>query len=192
MLAAQRLLRSRPLVAAAASAAAATATAAATRPAESASWFSSKPKVELKYFKIAGVAETIRMVMALGECEWTESAWPIDFSKFPPSGPSPEYVAVAAPKFAEAKAAGELVANCGRAPVVVIDGKDTIGQSKTIERYLARRLGVMGSSEIEAAQIDMITEHVRDIKDKYQKAKADKDQKAEYFAKTLPTFMEEV
>ena len=108
MFAAQRLLRSRPLVAAASAAAATAAATAAvnTRPAESASWFSSKPKVELKYFKIAGVAETIRMVMALGECEWTETAWPIDFSKFPPSGPSPAYVPIAAPKFAEAREAG--------------------------------------------------------------------------------------
>ena len=38
---------------------------------------------------------------------------------------------------------GELDANMKRAPVIVVDGKLEIGQSKTIERFLARELGLM-------------------------------------------------
>ena len=36
----------------------------------------------------------------------------------------------------------------------------TTGQSKTIERFVARRHGFMGDTELEAARIDMICEHV--------------------------------
>jgi hypothetical protein len=38
------------------------------------------------------------------------------------------------------------------------------GQSKTIERFVARQHGFLGSNELEAAQVDMICEHMRDIK----------------------------
>ena len=172
---ASRLLRLRPLVATSAAATIASAlslTDKSQREAENAAaFFSSKPKVELRYFAVQGAAETIRYVMALGNCEWTEAGWPVDFSKF--AGPASLYKSDGpCPGFAEASAAGLQAKNLGRAPVVVVDGTESIGQSKTIERYLARRLGVMGANEFEAAQIDSITEHVRDLKDKYQKAKS--------------------
>ena len=93
--------------------------------------------------------------MALGGMTWTESGYPVDFSKFKHG------IEVAAPAFAAAKRSGELSTNLGRAPVVLIDGHLELGQSKTIERYLARRLGLMGANEMEAAQIDMFTEHIR-------------------------------
>lgn len=213
--------------------------------AECASWFGGKPKVHLRYFGIDGVAETIRHVMALGGIEWTESAWAIDFKKIDfnnTTGTLP----IASPGFGAAKTSGELDANMGRAPVIVVDDKLELGQSKTIEasallhrsnnpytllplmllrstsaaaltasalallyrwcadkpllpafpplpcsqRYLARRLGLLGKNEAEAAQIDAITEHCRDIKDKYQKAKTDKDEKAKFFAEVMPESMQ--
>ena len=147
-----RLLRLRPLVAtsAAATAVAATTLAANHRRAENAGLFSSKPKVELQYFAVQGAAETLRYVMVLGGCEWTEAAWPLDFKKFTgpasislPDGPCPQ--------FAAAKAEGALDRNLGRAPIVIIDSKEVIGQSKTIERYLARRLGVDAPRLLRAA-----------------------------------------
>ena len=177
-----------PLLAASAIGGGTVLAAVNSSPAECA-FFSSKPKVHLRYFKIGGVAETIRHLMALGNLDWTEDAWSIDFSKFGKGGPNPALVAIASPGFAAAKTAGELDANMERAPVILVDGKHEIGQSKTIERYLARRLGLLGSGEIEAAQIDAITEHVRDIKDKYQKAKADPAEKAKYFDEVMPEFM---
>ena len=45
--------------------------------------------------------------------------------------------------------------------MLVVDGKHEIGQSKSIERYLAKKLGLLGRSDVEAAQIDAFTEHVR-------------------------------
>ena len=47
-----------------------------------------------------------------------------------------------------------------RAPVLVVDGKFEIGQSKSIERYLAKRLGMLGKNDVEGAQIDAIGEHL--------------------------------
>ena len=41
----------------------------------------------------------------------------------------------------------------------------TIGQSKAIERYLARRFGLMGENAEDEAMIDCIAEHCRDVKD---------------------------
>jgi len=184
-----RLLR-RPLVATGAAAAAATLSTTC-RSTENAS-FSGKPKVDLQYFAVQGAAETIRYVMVLGGIEWTEAGWPVDFKKFAgpgsltlPDGPCPG--------FAAAYADGTLERNCLRAPVVTIDEEEVLGQSKSIERYLARRLGVMGATEFEAAHIDAITEHVRDLKDKYNKAKnVDKEKKEEsvkqYFSTEMPAF----
>jgi len=186
-------LRARgPLLAVGSAALGCGAAVASTSPASECAFFSSTPKVHLRYFGFGGVAETIRHVMALGKLEWTEDAWPIDFSKFGAGGPNPALVPVASPGFAAARDKGELDANMQRAPVILVDGKTELGQSKTIERYLARRLGLMGSGEEEGAQIDAITEHVRDIKDKYQKAKADKDEKAKYFAEVMPDFMQKM
>ena len=47
-----------------------------------------------------------------------------------------------------------------------MDGKK-IGQSKAIERYLAADFGMMGSSSVEAAQVDMLGETIRDIKESW-------------------------
>jgi len=74
-----------------------------------------------------------------------------------------------------AKAAGNLVMNMDRAPVFQeLTTGFTLAQSKAIERFLATRHGFMGANEYESAHIDMITEHVRDIKQKYADAKAGK------------------
>jgi len=51
---------------------------------------------------------------------------------------------------------------------LLVDGKP-IGQSKAIERYLAKQFGLMGNSDIDSAQIDCIAEHCRDIKDAQMK-----------------------
>jgi len=182
--------RARPLLAATATGVGATALSYSST-ADCASWFSSKPKVHLKYFGLEGVAETIRHVMALGGLEWTEDAWAIDFSKLDMKDTT-RTIPIASPGFAAAKGAGELDVNMGRAPVIFVDGKLEIGQSKTIERYLARRLGLLGKDEGEAAQIDAVTEHIRDIKDKYQKAKADKEEKAKFFSEVMPDFMQKM
>ena len=79
-------------------------------------------------------------------------------------------IEVAAPGFAAAKKDGSLTANMNRAPVLVVGG-ESIGQSTAIERLVARRLGMYGDSDLEGAKIDMIVEHIADIKKTYSDAK---------------------
>ena len=56
----------------------------------------------------------------------------------------------------------------------------------------ARRLGLMGSIDLEAGRIDCFSEHTRDIREKYQKAKstAGEEQRkaalADFWANSLP------
>ena len=47
-------------------------------------------------------------------------------------------------EFDAAKASGELDASGGKVPLLTVDG-GKIGQSKAIERYLAKALGLAGS-----------------------------------------------
>ena len=55
-----------------------------------------------------------------------------------------------------------------------------IGQSKTIERFVAGETGMNGDGPVEAALVDAMCENIRDVKDMYQKAKTADDTKAEY------------
>lgn len=175
----------RPGRLAAAGAAAYTFTVMQQQPPAHNQWFGSKEKnsLHLRYFDVKGSAETARLLMTLGGQKWSDDRWPIDFSK-----PREEM----SQGFTEAIAAGLLAANLDRAPVLVVDGSHEIGQSKSIERYLARRLHLLGSNDIEAAKIDAFTEHIRDVRDKYIKAKGQMSEEArrtalaEFFSKTLP------
>ena len=56
--------------------------------------------------------------------------------------------------FNQAKLAGEFPMNMGRVPLLEIDnGKFSIGQSKTIERYIAAKCQLMGTNAEEAGMI---------------------------------------
>ena len=140
--------------------------------------------MKLIYFDARGIAEVTRMMLKIGgiACEETR------LSLAPKAGGGFE-----APEFAALQASGACVINMDRLPLLHVDGF-TIGQSKSIERFVARRCNLLGSSDIEAAQIDCITEHIRDIKDKYQKVKAlpaaEKEEALKkWFAADLPEWL---
>eukprot|EP01034_Spumella_vulgaris_P001323 gene1323-1740_t len=103
----------------------------------------------VKYFNFRGPAEVTRVLFAIAKVEFTDFRYPIDSTTF------------ACPEFDAEKAAGD-------------GGAVTLGQSKTIERFVAKKLNLFGSNDNEGALIDMIAEHVRDIKQKYNDAKAGK------------------
>jgi glutathione S-transferase len=65
------------------------------------------------------------------------------------------------------KASGKLWESMDKLPVLEVDGQ-LICQSKSIERYLASRLGLMGTNALEAAKIDSLCECIRDFKDMYR------------------------
>ena len=59
-----------------------------------------------------------------------------------------------------------------RVPLLITESGARIGQSKAIERYLAKRYDLVGTSPEEEAIIDCIAENVRDIKEKWGKIRA--------------------
>ena len=123
----------------------------------SATVFPSKPK--LLYFDAKGAAEVCRILLKVGKIDFDDSRFPIAFK---PEG------GIDANEYNEAKARGDFVANLNRIPILQIDDVQ-IGQSKAIERYIAKKCNLMGSNDEESALIDCIAEHVRDIKERFVK-----------------------
>lgn len=132
------------------------------------------------------LAQVARVLLAAGGVAYTDHRYPI--------GPGFE-----APDFKVDKESGALALNLGRAPLLLTPEGD-IGQSKSIERYVASLGGLMGKSPVEAARIDMVGEHVRDIKDAQRtkgfspmsKGKTDEEKAAlrgEWFGTDLPSWM---
>jgi len=101
------------------------------------------------------VGEATRVIFACAGQEYVDERVPLDTKTF------------AKPEFDAAKAAGELDLNMGRLPILTYNGNFKIGQSKTIERFVATKLGFYGANEVETAEIDMLCEHVSDIRTKY-------------------------
>lgn len=134
--------------------------------------------MQLRYFQGRGVAETTRYMLAIACVEYDDFRYSLTF------GVPGDFSTMQRPEFDADKAAGKLDASLGKVPLLIVDGVE-IAQSKAIERYVARKYGMMGSSDEEAAQIDAFGEHVRDLKDAYQKAKA-ADAKTKFFEETLP------
>merc|ERR1712137_865478 len=127
--------------------------------------------------------ELCRIMFAAAGQPFEDQRFPIEF------GTPGDFKTIIRTEFDAAKAAGELDASCGKVPVLTVNGTFKIGQSKAIERFLARELGLAGSSSVEAAVIDALTENIRDIKDAYNAAKRAEDtdaQIAKFFAETLP------
>ena len=113
--------------------------------------------LKLCYFNGRGLAETSRMILAVAGAEYEDFRYPlevIDWATFN----------MVREEFNKDKAEGKLEKSMGKVPFLVVnDGVETtLSQSKSIERYLARRFGFMGGSDLEAAQIDSLCECIRD------------------------------
>lgn len=136
--------------------------------------------MKLVYFNGRGLAEISRILLAIGGEEYEDFRYPlkiIDWSKHQ----------MEKAEFDKDKADGKLTGSLNKVPYLEVDGT-IIPQSKSIERYLARRFSMMGENELEALRIDSICECIRDFKDAYQSVrKADNKEQAmnEWFTKTL-------
>jgi len=101
-----------------------------------------------------------------------------------------DFSTIIRPEFDEAKASGALDASLGKVPYLEVDGVK-IGQSKAIERFVAREVGLMGANNVEAFQIDQLCETLVDINQAYNKAKASEDKEAamkKWFDEDLPNW----
>lgn len=147
--------------------------------------------LEVKYFNAKGAAESIRVILALTNTPYKDTRFEI-----PPGS-------MESPEFKAAKEAGDLDMNLGRAPILIVNDNQIIGQSRAIERFLAKQLGLMGTNAIEEAQIDCIAEHCRDVKDMAQRKgfsaftrnKTDEEKaiaRKEWFEQDLPTMLQKI
>ena len=136
--------------------------------------------MKLVYFNGRGLAEISRILLAIGKEEYEDFRYPlkiIDWSKHQ----------MEKEEFEKDKADGKLKGSLNKVPYLEVDGT-IIPQSKSIERYLARRFSMMGENDLEAVRIDSLCECIRDFKDAYQPVrKADNKEQAmnEWFTKTL-------
>jgi len=146
------------------------------------------PSYKLTYFDIRGLAEPARLLFALAKQEYTDHRFSFAF------GVPGDFSTIKRPEFDEAKGKGELDPSLGKVPLLEVDGVK-MGQSKAIERFLAREFGFMGASSVEACQIDALCESIIDTKNAYNKAKGLTDESAKtaavakYFKEDLPAFL---
>jgi len=74
----------------------------------------------------------------------------------------------------------------GQVPVLVIEGGEMIPQSRVIERFIARKAGLLGTNDLEATRLEAISESLRDLRDAFMKVREIEDKKAEFISSTLP------
>ncbi|KAJ1630100.1 hypothetical protein T492DRAFT_840328 [Pavlovales sp. CCMP2436] len=102
-----------------------------------------KAAYKLTYFDARGVAELSRIALVAAGVDFEDARFPISMEGGKPS--VPEFTVCAA------KASGALTVNMDRVPILEIPGGPTIGQSRTIERFVARRHALYGADEMEVA-----------------------------------------
>ncbi|PAA57303.1 hypothetical protein BOX15_Mlig001320g1, partial [Macrostomum lignano] len=76
----------------------------------------------------------------------------------------------------------------GQVPVLTVNGSTQIAQSHTIARYLGREHGLMGSNNIEQAQIEMWIDQSADLRKKFAKMiYTDYENGLKPFLESIPT-----
>lgn len=139
--------------------------------------------MKLVYFNGRGLAETSRLLLALTETQYEDFRYNLNVIDWKTYNFVRE-------EFDKDKADGKLLHSMNKLPYLEVDGHK-ICQSKTIERFIARKNGMMGTNYLEEARIDSICECIRDFKDAYQKVRkvegTNKEEAIkEWFEVTLP------
>jgi len=135
-------------------------------------------KFKVTYFAAYGRVETARILLALSGQEFEDFRYPISF------GTPGDFSTIHRPEFDADQAAGKFDYGMNMIPVIE-SGDFRLAQSKAIERYLAKKFGMMGGTLEEEAWVDAINEHVGDISAAFMK----KDSEEQWFKESLPTYM---
>lgn len=146
---------------------------------------STTPRFKLTYFNLRGVVEVSRYLLAISDTPYEDVRYSLEF------GTPGDFSTIIRPEFDTAKAAGTLTPSMGKLPLFEVDGT-IFSQSKAIERFIAAETNMMGSNSVEAACIDAICEHIRDIKDGYQKAKKEEGGADKWFNQTMKEHSEKL
>ena len=89
----------------------------------------------------------------------------------------------------------------GQLPVLFISGGPSsaptvaaapLAQSRAIERFLARRFGLMGGSDVEEQQVDSVVEAVRDLTTSFAASRVDAASQQRFLDHTLPRFLQQL
>eukprot|EP01126_Amoeba_proteus_P023841 TRINITY_DN2396_c0_g3_i1.p1 TRINITY_DN2396_c0_g3~~TRINITY_DN2396_c0_g3_i1.p1 ORF type:complete len:211 (+),score=38.41 TRINITY_DN2396_c0_g3_i1:61-693(+) len=129
----------------------------------------------LTYFDARGITETSRYLLSIGGVKWEDIR--LSYQLGPP---------LVKPEFDALKASGILP--YGQVPILEVEGK-VLAQSRAIERFLARRFNLYGSTDLETALIDRFSEGLNDLAIEMEKATywakpEDKDALLDQFIKT--------
>ena len=137
--------------------------------------------LKLNYFNGRGLAETSRLILAVVDKKYKDFRYPLEIIDW-------KTYNMVRKEFDEDKASGKLWKSMGKLPFLEVDGQ-VISQSKSIERYLARKYDLMGENDEQGALIDSYCEYIRDFKTAYQtvrKAENKEEAMAKWFGETLP------
>jgi len=113
---------------------------------------------KLSYFNLRAFAEPIRYLFVVAGRKWEDHRYHIDFEN-----------GFKADEFVADQKAGKFASALNQVPYLETN-KFQLGQSRAIQRYLAREFGFVGRNEIEAAQVDCFCEHLRDMGQQRQDA----------------------
>ena len=137
--------------------------------------------MKLVYFNGRGLAETSRLILALNKIKYKDVRYPIEIKDWSKS-------IIIKEEFEEDKKNNKFLNSLNKLPYLQLSDGKIIRQSKSIERYLAKRYDMMGDTFEEEALIDSICEYIRDFKDLYQKEKRKKNKEdlKNFFENILP------
>ena len=127
--------------------------------------------MKLVYFNGRGLAEVSRLLLALGGEDYNDFRYPLEIIDWKTHN-------MVKDEFDTAKKENKLLSSLNKVPFLEVDGT-IIPQSKSIERYLAKRYNLMGDTDLESARIDSICECIRDFKDLYQRVRKTTEEERE-------------
>lgn len=147
----------------------------------------------LRYFDGKGVAEMARWLFAFAGETFDDKRYTISF------GTPGDFSTIKREEFDADKAAGRMDIAMGKVPVLEA-GDFALPQSKAIERYLAKRFGLMGTTVEEEAWVDAVAEHIRDINDAYSRKglffmkdqEKKKELQAKWYTEELPVLLKKL
>jgi glutathione S-transferase len=108
-------------------------------------------KIKLIYFNSKGRAETARLILAETKTEYEDYRFPLNAD----NDTNPQ-------RMNDAFAALEPKLTWGQVPAIEV-GNTLVTQSRAIERYLAKRTGLMPRDPVEAALADGVVEACNDL-----------------------------
>lgn len=124
------------------------------------------PEYRLVYFNGRGLAEGARLLFTIAKVSFVDERYSF-VRNADGSVIRPEW---------EANKANRDLFPFAKIPVLVLADGTSIAQSKAIERFVAKKFGLMGANEVECALIDSIIEQLNDLRKAYQDARWKQDE----------------